>query len=480
MCRAALLALAFTAAPAMAQQAPVQQAPVQQAPAPTDADMVRGLMPTVVNLRVVQAAAPPAPGAAGASISGGSSGPRVTSGSGFVVDPSGLIVTNTHVIDGAYTIVVTFADGEAEPARVVEAVRMLDIAVLKVTLDHPHPSVRWAEDGAVQAGDEVFAFGNPLGIGMSVTAGIVSALNRDIEETPFDHFIQTDAVINHGNSGGPLFNTKGEVVGVNTAIISPTTGYAGLGFAIPSETVRFVLDEVKRYGALRPGWIGIHATGVTKDMAAALGASRPEGLMLTEVAAGSPAAKAGLHVGDILLRFGGVVPTDGRHLQRLIIAAPLDSTVPILVRRGGQDMTIPVTVAAWPRQDYAQVNGGPAVPPPITPRRDLGLTFGAITDAARARYGLRPGQTGVLVTGVMSGTDAWLRGIGPGDVIMRVQDVVVKNGTDVQHEVDKVRTLGRSFALFLVQKKGSDAPGPRWLALRIGADRGDSTLAKNN
>jgi serine protease Do len=201
--------------------------------------------------------------------------------------------------------------------------------------------------------------------------------------------------------------------------------------------------------------------------------------MLTEVAAGSPAAKAGLRVGDVLLRFGGVVPTDGRHLQRLIIAAPIDSAVPILLRRGGQDLTIPVSVAAWPPQDYAKVNGGPAAQPPMTARRDLGLTFGAITDEARARNGLRPGQTGVLVTGVMAGTDAWLRGIGSGDVIMRVQDAVVKNGADVQREVDKVRALGRKFALFLVRKKDSDASGPRWLALRISTDGGASVVAKN-
>ncbi len=397
------------------------------------------------------------------------------SGSGFVVDPSGLIVTNNHVIDGAYDITVTFSDGESEPAHVVDAVRMLDLAVLKVAGDKPRPAVSLGDAATVQPGDEVFAFGNPLGIGMSVSAGIVSALNRDIQETPYDHFIQTDAVINHGNSGGPLFNTSGQVVGVDTAIISPTTGYAGLGFAIPVDTVRFVVDRVREYGWLRPGWIGVRATRVTRDMAAAMGAARPGeaqpgGMIIGSVTRGGPAAHAGLRVGDIILRFGDLVPPDERALQRAIIAAPVGQPVPILLRRAGRDLTLPVTVAEWPRQDYDQNNGPVGPRAPMAVRRDLGLTFSGITDEVRARHGLEPGQTGVLVTGVMAGTDAWLRGIAPGDVIMRVQDAVVSGGADVQREIDRARGLDRTFALFLVQQKDGGPDQPRWMALRIGND----------
>jgi serine protease Do len=444
------------------------QALAQPTGVPTDAEMVRGLMPTVVNIRVIEAA----PVRAAAAASAGSqvrSGPRVMSGSGFVVDPSGLIVTNDHVVDGAYDIIVTFSDGESEAATVVEAVPLLDLALLKVGGDTPRKAVRWAEH-PVEPGDEVFAFGNPLGIGMSVSAGIVSAVNRNIQETPYDHFIQTDAVINHGNSGGPLFNTKGEVVGVDTAIVSPTQGYAGLGFAIPIDTVRFVIDRVRQYGWLRPGWAGFRGTDVTRDMAVALGQTRPEGIMIAAVVAGSPAAKAGLRLGDVVLRFGDAVPSDERALQRAIIAVPIGDVVPVLLRRAGREMTVPVTISEWPRAEYDRANGTSGAPPPMAVRQDLGLTLGAITDEARARHSLAPGQHGVLVTGVMAGTDAWLRGIGAGDVITRVDDVAVTSGADVQHEIDRARALGRKFALFLVQQRDPGPEEPVWKALRIGND----------
>jgi serine protease Do len=436
--------------------------------------MVRGLMPSVVNIRVIEAAAPPKPGDAAAG--GGRSGPRVMSGSGFVVDPSGLIVTNDHVVDGAYDIVVTFSDGESLPATVVEAVHMLDLALLQVSGDRPREAVRWASVPA-QPGDEVFAFGNPLGIGMSVTAGIVSAVNRSIEETRYDHFIQTDAVINHGNSGGPLFNTSGEVVGVDTAIVSPTQGYAGLGFAIPSDTVRFVIDRVREFGWLRPGWVGMRGTDVTKDMAEALGQPRAGGIMLAAVTPGGPAARAGLRLGDVVLRFGDLVPSDERALQRAIIAAAIGAAVPVRLRRAGQEMTLTITVAEWNRQDYERENGAQTTPPPMTVRHDLGLTFGAITDAARARHGLSPGQQGVLVTGVMAGTDAWLRRIGVDDVITRVDDVAVTSGADVQREIDRARAEGHRFGLFLVQQKDAGPEEPVWIALRIGS--GAAVVAKS-
>jgi serine protease Do len=451
----ALFAVAM--APARAQPAPV----------PTDAEMVRGLMPTVVNIRVIEAARPPPPGAAASAA--GLARPRVMSGSGFVVDPSGLIVTNNHVIDGAYDIVVTFADGESLPATVVEPIHLLDLALLRVSGDRPRPAVRWAEE-PVQPGDEVFAFGNPLGIGLSVTAGIVSATNRNLDETGYDHFIQTDAVINHGNSGGPLFNTRGEVVGVDTAIVSPTQGYAGLGFAIPSETVRFVIDRVRQYGWLRPGLVGLRATRVTQDIAEALGQPRPEGLLVAAVVSGGPADKAGLRVGDVLLSFGDVTPSDDRALQRAIIAAPIGQAVPVRLRRAGKPMTLPVTVAEWNRDDYDRDNGADSTARPVLVRHDLGLTFGAITDDMRARHGLVPGQTGVVVTGVMAGTDAWLRGISVDDVVSRVDDVSVTNAADVQREVDRARALDRRFALFLVRQKDGGPEEPVWKALRIAND----------
>ena len=434
----------------------------------TDAETVRRLTPAVVNIRVV-AEAPP-DGRQGARNAAAPATPqlRVMNGSGFVVDPSGVILTNEHVIHGASDVTVTFADGASLPARVVEAVRMLDLAVLQVDGDRPRPSVTWGDSAKVQPGDPVFAFGNPLGIGLSVSAGIVSAINRDLLETPYDALIQTDAVINHGNSGGPLFNMEGQVVGVDTAIISPTTGYAGLGFAIPAETARLVVERVAKYGWLRPGWVGIQGTTVTDDMAEALGMTRAEGTMIGEVTAGSPAATAGLRVGDVIRRFGDLTPPDARALQRAILASPIDQTVSVSVRRAGKELTVPVVVAEWPRQDYDQRNGAPARPPRQTVRADLGLTLSAITDLTRARYELPPGDAGVLVVGVMAGTDAWTRGIIAGDVIKRVQDSPVAEVADVQRDIERARALRRKFAVFLVEQKAHRAAGPRWIALRVG------------
>lgn len=463
VCRAALLALALIVATASASSA-------QQWTPSTDADMVRRLTPTVVAIRVVTDTAPESDTLAAGGAPGGAAAQqlRLMTGSGFVVDPSGVIVTNEHVIHAATEISVTFADGESRPARVLGAVRMLDLAVLQIDGDTPRPAVRWGDSSKIRPGDETFAYGNPLAVGLSVTAGIVSAIHRDIGSTPFDDFIQTDAVINHGNSGGPLLNFDGEVIGVDTSIISPTSGYAGLGFAIPGNLAQFAVERVRRYGWLRPGWIGIQSTTVGNDMAEALGMARAQGTMIGSVAPGSPAAKAGLRVGDVIMRFGDLDPPDDRALLRAILMTPPGDTVPVALRRAGKEMMLPVVVAEWPRADYDLRNGVPTARPRPAVRPDLGLTLSAVTDAIRARHELSPRQTGVVVVGVMAGTDAWSRGIAVGDVIERVQDVVVTTGADVQGAIDRDRARNRRFALFLVRRKDSGSAGPRWMALRIG------------
>ena len=213
-------------------------------------------------------------------------------GSGFVIDPSGLIVTNYHVVEGAFQITVTFSDGTRLEGKTVSASRLADIALVKVDAGHPLPAAHWGNSDTLQVGDQVFAVGNPFGLGISVTAGIVSALNRDIQNSPYDDLIQTDAMINHGNSGGPLFDMQGNVVAVDSTIISPTTGAVGLGFAIPSSSARFVVDQLRTYGWVHPGWIGMKVQQMTPDIAEALGLPQPEGSIVAWVLPDGPAKKA--------------------------------------------------------------------------------------------------------------------------------------------------------------------------------------------
>ena len=244
-------------------------------------DLITNLLPTVVNISVrkVEAATPPATGEA-ATVSApkppADNTPDIKGyvGSGFVIDPSGVIVTNYHVVDGAFQITVTFSDGTRLEGKALSASRLADLALIKVEAGHPLPAAHWGNSDSLQVGDQVFAVGNPFGLGLSVTAGIVSALNRDIQNSPYDDLIQTDAMINHGNSGGPLFDMQGNVVAVDSTIISPTTGAVGLGFAIPSSSARFVVDQLRTYGWVRPGWIGLKVQQITQEMAEAVGRGR--------------------------------------------------------------------------------------------------------------------------------------------------------------------------------------------------------------
>lgn len=390
-------------------------------------------------------------------------------GSGFIIDPAGIIVTNSHVIDGASEISVMFSDGSATFGTLISATRVGDLALLKVDVGHPLPAARWGDSDQLQIGDPVVAIGNPLGLGISVSAGIISALNRDIMESPYDHFIQTDAAINHGNSGGPLFNMRGEVVGVDTALVSPTPASAGLGFAIPSRGAQWVIDRLLKYGWVRPSWVGMVVQQVTPDMAEALGMARPEGSIVAVVVAGGPAEQAGVQVGDVVLGYGGKVPTDERDLLRMIVQTPENQTTPIIVLRDGKRQTIPVTVVQWPRQLWEKNNGGtPPTPVRRTLPPDFGLTLSSLTDQVRAQYGLDTQQTGVVITGVASNTDAADRGLAPGDVILRVQDAAVNSTADVQSRLDAARDEKRSFALLLVLPKVKTRPGAKWVPLRVG------------
>jgi serine protease Do len=438
-------------------------------------ELVRGLLATVVNISVRkdEAKSPSSTSAkdAGTTTPAADAGQniKVYGGSGFVIDPSGLIITNYHVVEDAFEITVTFSNGEVRPGKVLSASRLADLAIVKVETNHPLAAAHWGDSDALQVGDQVFAVGNPLGVGMSVTAGIVSALNRDIQNSPYDDLIQTDAAINHGNSGGPLFNMQGLVVGVNSAIISPTQGSSGLGFALPSSSARFVFDQLMSYGWIRPGWIGVKVQSVTHDIADAIGLTPPQGSIVSWVLANGPAKKAGLLIGDVILRFDGKAPTDDRALLRDIAHTSAGNTITLSVWRDGDELSVPVTAEVWPRDQWDALDAPTPVARPKLPiPPDLGLSLAALDAEAKAKSGLGNDLSGVLVKSVVPYSDPALRGVASGDVILRVQDKQVATPDDVLSGIAAARTARRDFVLMLVLPKVRDVPGPKWIALRLG------------
>jgi serine protease Do len=459
-----VVAITLLAVPAHAQEMMFNQA-----------ELVRSLLPTVVNITARAEVNTPGPDMAAAD-ERNQFEIRVNAGSGFIVDPDGVIVTNWHVVDGAFEIYVTFSDGQRVKADVMNAARIIDIALLKVNAGRKLAAVRWGDSTKVQIGDPVLAIGNPLGVGLSVTAGIVSALNRNIMDTPYDDFIQTDAPINHGNSGGPLFNLKGEVIGVNTALISPTSASAGLGFAIPARDAHFVIERLMHYGWVRPAWLGVKIQQVTQDMGTALGMQTPQGSIVAWVVQGGPAAAAGIRIGDVIVRFAGRVPTDERELLRMIAASPPGEHVTITLLRDGMPLDVTVTLAEWPKMQWEERDAPTKVAQPhwvIPP--DLGLTVQPLTAELFAKHGFPPaakGEKGVLVTAIQKNAEALRRGLAVGDVILRVGNTPVGDAAELQQQIDRAREAHRHFVLFLVLPKNppnqeSKFPGPRWLALRL-------------
>jgi serine protease Do len=448
-----LLAMALTAALGS------QPAAAQQTMDFKQTELIRSLLPTVVNI----VSTVPAGSGAGAAAT-----PQTLNGSGFVIDPSGLIATNDHVIHGAYQLQVTFSDGQTAPAKLVATASTIDIAVIKVETPHALVAVRWGDSNKLQIGDPVIAIGNALGLGMAVSSGVVSALNRNINASPFDDYIQTDASINHGNSGGPLFNRAGEVIGMDTALISPTSGSVGLGFAQPSADVKFVTERLIRDGWPRPGWVGGTVEDVTPELAQALGLPSPKGLIITSLAEDGPAAAAGLQVGDVVLRFGDRTPRDARELKRFVAVSTVGQTVPVAVLHDGQERIVPVTIKLWP-ETAAEIKAASsqAAAPTVTIPADLGLSLSAITADVRAKYRLDVTQAGVVINGIAAGTDAATRGLSAGDVILRMQSEPVQTPQQVQAAIDAARAQHPPYVAALVLQRARDTPTPVWIALRV-------------
>ena len=438
-------------------------------------DLIRSLLPTVVNIAVRKDVAPETSTANVASATGGQSNDvKSFVGSGFIIDPSGLIVTNYHVVEAAFEITVTLSDGTVLPGKLLHASRLADLAVVQIEAGRPLTPVQWGDSNKLRVGDQVFAIGDPLGIGTSVSGGIVSGLNRDVQDSPYDNYIQTDAAINHGNSGGPLFDMEGRVVGVDTALVSLTDASAGLGLAIPSDDAQFVVDRLLKYGWVDPGWMGVKVQQMTRAMAEALGMKQPEGSVVAWVLPDGPAHKAGIAIGDVILRFGGDTPSDERALLRDIGRTPVGETVQVTLLRDGAERSIPVTIASWPRSQWDARDAPVAAErPKITIPPDLGLSLAAIAPDQRAKFGLEDDTAGVLITAVKPGTDAARIGRTGGDVILRVQNQPVATPGDVEGAIKAARGDGRPFVMMLVLPKVRTKPGPNWVTLRLTASDAD-------
>jgi serine protease Do len=454
-------------------------------PAPDSfADLADKLLPTVVSISTSQTLKQQSPQASLPNVPPGSplgdlfkdflgpqkSQPRhVTSlGTGFVIDPSGLIVTNNHVIEDGEHITATLNNGTVLPAKLVGRDEKTDLALLKATPNKPLPAAKFGNSDHARIGDWVIAIGNPFGLGSTVTAGIVSARNRDINAGPYDEFIQTDAPINRGNSGGPLFDMDGNVIGVNSAIYSPSGGSVGIGFSIPSNLVRDVIEQLRKHGVLHRGWIGVRIQAVSADIAEGLGLSTATGALITEVTPKGPASKAGVVNGDVVTSFDGKPVSDSRALPRIVADTPIGKTVAVEVLRKGKKQSLRLTVAKL--QDERPIHAPPPKKQPPAPAKakskisQLGLSLAPIDNDARAQFKLAKNVQGVVVTDVAPDTPAAEKNLRAGDVIVQVQNQNVRTPEDVRHRIEADAHAGKKIELMLINRGGDLT----YVALKLG------------
>ena len=385
-------------------------------------------------------------------------------GSGFVVSADGLIVTNNHVIDGADEIEVEFYSGAKLPAKLVGTDPTTDIAVLKVEAEKPLPFVEFGNSDDSKVGDWVLALGNPLGQGLSASSGIISAKSRALTGT-YDDFIQTDAAINRGNSGGPLFNMNGEVIGVNTAILSPNGGSIGIGFSMASNVVEKVVQQLGEFGETRRGWLGVKIQDVSQDIADSLGLETDSGAMVTDVPAG-PAADAGMKAGDIITAFAGGEVKDTRDLVRRVADAPVGEAVDVTVLRDGKPETLKVTLG---RRELADADGTGAgtgqdgTQGGAPSGQVLGMTLAPLTPELAARLQVPEGTKGLVVQEIDAASDASAKGLRTGDLIVEAGQQPVATVADLNARIAEAKEAGRKSVLVLIRREGE----PRFLALSL-------------
>lgn len=384
-------------------------------------------------------------------------------GSGFVISADGFIVTNNHVIEGADEIEIEFFDKTRLKAKLVGRDTKTDIALLKVESDKALPYVSFGDSDGMRVGDWVMAMGNPLGQGFSVSAGIVSARGRELSGS-YDDFLQTDAAINKGNSGGPLFNMDGQVVGVNTAILSPTGGSIGIGFSMASNVVAKVVDQLKEFGETRRGWLGVRIQDVTPDVAEAMGLSAAAGALVTDVPEG-PAKQAGLLAGDVILTFNGKPVANSRDLTRTVADSPIGEAVPVVVEREGTEMTIDVTLGRRETDEGVATPQAQSGQTPAQPEQAelMGLSLKVLDAEIADELGLPQGSEGLVVVKVDPASEADDKGLSRGDIIVEAGQRPVKSLKDLTDRIDEAKEGGRKSLLLLVRRDGD----PRFVALSI-------------
>jgi serine protease Do len=393
---------------------------------------------------------------------------RVNSlGSGFIIDATGIVVTNNHVIAEADEITVILNDGTKIKAELMGRDQKTDLALLRIKTDKPLRAVRFGDSDKLRLGEWVIAIGNPFSLGGTVTAGIVSARNRDINSGPYDNYIQTDAAINRGNSGGPLFNLNGEVVGINTAIISPSGGSIGIGFAVPSKTALSVIDQLKQYGETRRGWLGVRIQLVTDEIAESLGIKPARGALVAGVDERGPAKPAGIMPGDVIVRFDGKDIREMRDLPRVVADTPVGKEVTVIIIRKGKEETRTVKLGRLEdgekQATLTKPEASPPTPPPVV-KRTLGIDLAALNDDLRKKFKIRDTVKGIIILGVEPNSPAANKRLNAGDVIVEIAQEPVQSTDDFQTKVDRLRKDGRPSALLLVASADGDL---RFVALSL-------------
>ncbi len=443
------------------------------------ADLAEKLMPSVVNISTTQTVVtnsnpfpfqfPPGSPFGDMFKEFGTPQERKTSalGSGFIIDSTGFIVTNNHVIEGADEVSVKLTDGTELEAKILGRDKKTDLAVLKVETDKRLTAVKWGDSRKARVGDWVLAIGNPYGLGGSVTAGIISARNRDINSGPYDDFIQTDASINRGNSGGPMFNMKGEVIGINTAIFSPSGGNIGIGFAIPSIQAERVVSQLLEFGKTRRGWLGVKIQSVTDDMAESLGLDKAEGALVASVSPDSPADKAGMRAGDILIKFDGKSIKEMRELPRIVADTEIGRSVKVIVLRKGKERPLRVTIEELVEDAAVAAVEDEESTDNLVQETMLGMELEDITSQTRKALKLPDDLEGVVVAGVTRGSAAAEKGVRRGDVIVEITQETVNSLDAAKSRIESLRAAGRNSVLLRIYSRGDY----RHLALKIDEEK---------
>jgi serine protease Do len=395
-------------------------------------------------------------------------------GSGFVIDAEeGIVVTNNHVIADADDIEVNFSDGVTLKATLVGTDAKTDIAVLKIDpAGHKLTAVSFGDSDKMRIGDWVMAIGNPFGLGGTVTVGIISARNRDINSGPYDDFIQTDAAINRGNSGGPLFNMNGEVIGINTAIISPSGGSIGIGFSIPAKMAVSVVEQLRQYGETRRGWLGVRIQPVTDEIAESLGMDSAKGALVAGIIKGGPVDNGQIQPGDVIVKFDGKDIDNMRDLPRVVAESPVGKAVEVVLVRKGEEMAVQVTLGrledgeklASSEETETDPGEGGDEASPVATATVLGMTIGELNDQTRSKFGIAEDVNGVVITEVAKDSAAAERGVQPGEVITEIAQESVSSPKDVMDRIDSLRKQGRKNALLMLASKTGEL---RFVTIRM-------------